>query len=35
MSGITPETKEEIRSRFPKFAEATHAFFAKELPPAK
>ena len=35
MTQITKETKEEIRSRFPQFAEATRAFYAKELPPAK
>ena len=28
MTQITKETKEEIRSRFPRFAEATRAFYA-------
>ena len=35
MTQITAETKEEIRSRFPQFVEATQAFYAKELPPGK
>lgn len=35
MSQVTKEAKEEIRNRFPKFEEATKAFFAKELAPAK
>ena len=33
MTQITAETKEELRSRFPQFVEATKAFYAKELPP--
>lgn len=35
MTQITKETKEEISRRFPQFVEATRAFYAKELPPAK
>lgn len=35
MTQITKETKEEISRRFPQFVEATQAFYAKELPPAK
>ena len=35
MTQITAETKEELRSRFPQFVEATKAFYAKELPPGK
>lgn len=35
MTDISQETKSEIQSRFPLFKEACHAFYAKELPPAK
>lgn len=35
MTQISQETKSELRSRFPLFQKACHAFYAKELPPAK